>query len=108
MLMLPSQLDLFGGQMLAYPTRKALNLPENTPRHYDFGLKNNEERRALIENIYASLNDAGRSMEDGEPDQILQEAYRAFDANVQVYSEEPLWIDGMRGGFNIVYGSLKR
>jgi heme oxygenase len=100
--------DLFGGQMLAYPTRKALNLPENTPRHYNFNLKSGEDRRLLIENIYGSLNEAGQTMDSGELDAVLQEAYGAFAANVKVYSEEPLWIDSLRGGVNIFVGAIAR
>ena len=51
--------DLFGGSVLAAPTRAALVLPPGTPRHYTFSLPAEGGRRALIEDVYRSLNIAG-------------------------------------------------
>ena len=48
--------DLFGGQALALPTRLALRLGEESPRHYDFG-NFGRERRANIEAVYGAIND---------------------------------------------------
>merc|ERR1719343_987554 len=51
--------DLFGGQMLALPTRAALALAEGTPRHYSFDLPKDGGRRAYIEEVYLAINEAG-------------------------------------------------
>jgi heme oxygenase len=56
--------DLFGGSMLARPTRAALRLADGTPRNYTFTLPSDEAggRRAYIEAVYASLNEAGAGL----------------------------------------------
>lgn len=60
--------DLMGGQVLGTPTRIALGLPCNTPRHYTFAFPARagdelelfaSDRAAYIQSLYASINDAG-------------------------------------------------
>jgi len=97
--------DLFGGQMLAFPTRVALALPADTPRHYNFDLPA-EGRRALIEQIYQSINAAGNLLSAEERDAVADEAMQAFQYNIGVYSEEPIYFDALRGSANICTGYI--
>lgn len=98
--------DLFGGQMLGAPTAAALSLPVGTPRHYVFNLEGTSRHQA-IEDLYSTLNEAGNMVSDGACDDIVAEAMRAFDANVRVYAEEPMWVDAMKGVFNAATGLAK-
>eukprot|EP00928_Gymnodinium_smaydae_P011753 TRINITY_DN14306_c1_g2_i1.p1 TRINITY_DN14306_c1_g2~~TRINITY_DN14306_c1_g2_i1.p1 ORF type:complete len:288 (-),score=57.94 TRINITY_DN14306_c1_g2_i1:143-961(-) len=98
--------DLFGGQMLAAPTRAALSLAPGTPRHYTFDLPAEGGRRAYIEEVYKSLNDAGSILSKESFDATIAEALRAFEYNVAVYSEEPYYLDAIRGGMNVCSGFL--
>lgn len=95
--------DLFGGQMLGYPTEVALALPANTPRHYIFAFPRGE-RRDYIEQIYRSLNDAGQQLTPEAFEEVIQEALAAFDYNKSLYSEEPYVLDGVRGAMNVCTG----
>jgi heme oxygenase len=99
--------DLFGGQMLGFPTAAALDLPAGTPRHYDFGFGQGSGclgRRGTIEAVYASLNDAGEQLGDAGRAACVEEALGAFAANVNVYAEEPMWADAARGALNVAVG----
>jgi heme oxygenase len=96
--------DLFGGQMLALPTRAALCLPAATPRHYDFALPDGCDRRAFIEDVYADLNVAGDALAPDAFDAVVREALRAFEHNVALYSEEPMLLDAARGVLNVALG----
>eukprot|EP00930_Biecheleria_cincta_P058567 TRINITY_DN44384_c0_g1_i1.p1 TRINITY_DN44384_c0_g1~~TRINITY_DN44384_c0_g1_i1.p1 ORF type:complete len:286 (-),score=48.69 TRINITY_DN44384_c0_g1_i1:183-1040(-) len=102
--------DLFGGQMLAMPTRAALSLPADTPRHYAFAFPTLEEgaanggRRAYIEDVYRSLNCAGDMLSADARAAIADEALMAFKYNIDVYSEEPMFVDALRGGVNMCTG----
>lgn len=96
--------DLFGGQMLGFPTRAALALPAGTPRHYVFDLA---DRRAYIDGVYGSLNVAGEQLPAEALDAVVQEAMLAFRMNVEVYSEEPMYIDAVKGGVRVCGGSLR-
>lgn len=104
--------DLFGGQMLALPTRLALSLPVETPRHYMFELPPVEDsggkggRRAFIEEVYQSINRAGELMTDEARSAVADEALRAFEHNIDVYTEEPIHLDAVRGATNICTGYL--
>merc|ERR1711924_261529 len=104
--------DLFGGQMLALPYRHALCLPVDTPRHYTFTLPPMEDcgekggRRALIGQVYGSLNEADAMLTDEARDAVTSEATQAFQYNIDVYSEEPIYLDALRGGANMVTGYL--
>jgi len=100
--------DLFGGQMLAGPTRAALALDAGTPRHYTFDLPESGGRRALIEEVYLSLNEAGALLSEEAFDAVVQESFKAFGHNVDVYSEEPIWLDAARGSFNICAGYARQ
>jgi len=69
-------------QALGLPTRVALGLEQGTPRHYDFKLQDGEGgggggRRALVESVYASLNEAGEAVGGGEAGRhdVVVEAY---------------------------------
>mmetsp|Transcript_108320 Transcript_108320/g.169383 ORF Transcript_108320/g.169383 Transcript_108320/m.169383 type:complete len:277 (-) Transcript_108320:151-981(-) len=97
--------DLFGGQMLALPTRVALSLPADTPRHYAFTLPQ-EGRRALIEQVYQSLNNAGDMLSAEARDGVADEAMQAFQYNIKVYAEEPIYLDALRGTANICTGYI--
>jgi hypothetical protein len=138
--------DLFGGSMLAMPTRvwvflsafrvchpfrqpadchwlvtavprRAIGLAPDTPRHYTFSLPPVEEggRRAYIEQVYQSLNVAGDGLlsssgeEEGQQhwDAVIEETKTAFRHNIAVYSEEPMYMDGLRGCLNVATGMLR-
>lgn len=102
--------DLFGGQMLALPTRAALSLPANTPRHYAFDFPPLEEgeaksgRREYIEQVYRSLNCAGDMLNADFRAAVADEASMAFKYNIDVYSEEPMFVDAFWGGVNMCTG----
>lgn len=102
--------DLFGGQMLAGPTRLALALPAETPRHYHFeklslgGEGARRGRRAFIEDVYRSLNEAGEMLPAEGREKVADEASHAFRCNIDVYSEEPIYVDSLRGILNICTG----
>lgn len=106
--------DLFGGQMLAAPTRAALALKKGTPRHYDFGLEQAESkeaggaRRAMIEEVYGTLNEAGELMSDSEREEVVAEARDAFRLNAVVYGEEPMVLDAALGVLNIGTGFMAK
>lgn len=95
--------DLFGGQMLGYPTRLALSLPPDTPRHYifDFGAV---ERREYIEQVYRSLNAAGEKLSSEAFEDTTSEALTAFRYNQEVYSEQPYVVAGIHGALNVCTG----
>lgn len=95
--------DLFGGQALATPYRVALGLAHGTPRHYTFALPEGG-RREYIADIYASLNEAGEMLPAEEGECVVQEALLAFRYNIDVYSEEPMYLDAVRGVANICSG----
>ncbi|CAE8601079.1 unnamed protein product [Polarella glacialis] len=104
--------DLFGGSVLASPTRAALSLPKDTPRHYAFDLPaaaagqtgTGDGRRAFIEEVYSSFNEVGEMLDPEDFSKVVAESRRAFQFNVGVYGEEPMIYDAMRGSFNIVTG----
>lgn len=100
--------DFFGGSVLATPYRVALGLPDATPRHYEFDFNaqaSGGNRRALVEGVYSSINEAATHMTMDQEDQVAEEAMRAFQHNVHVYSEDgKLYRDSFRGGFNVVTG----
>jgi heme oxygenase len=93
--------DLFGGQMLASPYNMALGLDSNTPRHYTFDITN---RREFIETLYRDINTAGEILPEPQKKQVVEEATTAFRHNIQVYTEEPVLVDAMKGGINVVVG----
>jgi heme oxygenase len=104
--------DLFGGQMLGRPTWAALRLPE-PPRHYVF----DGDRRALIESVYESLNEAGTTLEAtgaddrGGEDRLaapVDEALHAFRLNADVYGEEPMVADAVVGALRAASGLVLR
>ena len=126
--------DLFGGSVLAAPTRAALTLPADTPRHYSFALPP-DGRRAFIESVYSSLNvrvaldasmnrsdrvqddlaaaclaaqDAGNALPAAQVDEVVQEALHAFAHNIAVYGEEPMAFDAVRGVAKTVIGFAKQ
>lgn len=108
--------DLFGGQALAGPTRAALALKPGTPRHYMFDLPEDEtlaeptcakqRRRAFIEAVYRSINEAGQELSPEAFQAVIDEALLAFKSNVAVYSEEPMLLDSIRGALNVGTGFL--
>lgn len=99
--------DLFGGQMLGTPTRLALSLPAGTPRHYSFSLPP-AGRRAYIEEVYRSINEAGEMLAPDAFSETVEEALRAFEYNVDVYREEPMLLDAARGVANVCAGYAVR
>ena len=74
-------------------------------------------RRAYIESLYESLNVAGdtiRSSSTNADDQdqknwdaVIEETKLAFRHNIAVYSEEPMWMDGLRGCANVAIGMVR-
>jgi hypothetical protein len=89
--------------MLAAPYNLALGLPAGTPRHYAFEFAGT--RREFIEDVYASLNDAGEGVDHAV---VTAEALVAFRKNVDVYTEEPVALDAARGAANLVAGGARR
>eukprot|EP00466_Bigelowiella_natans_P002875 jgi/Bigna1/130533/aug1.11_g5241 len=114
--------DLFGGQMLGEPTRLALSLPLQTPRHYRFQIGELDgpeveegkgsvavhSRGELIESLYEALNDSGRELEDDDFKAVVDEALRAFEFNKAVYTEDsPLLLAAVSGVANVTAGFLR-
>jgi len=99
--------DLFGGQMLAAPTRYALApaVLEGTPRHYEFG-EFGANRKESIEMLYEAFNAAGGSLgSNAAVQEVVDEARLAFAHNIEVYSEEGgLWTGATVGVANMVVG----
>ena len=114
--------DLMGGQVLATPTRLALGLNSDSPKQYSFDLNyadnngggNRLTRKDYVEKIYQDLNASGDILtkdienrqvgRDTVLEEIVEEARSAFQHNVDVYSEEPIWIDSLLGLKNIIGG----
>ena len=88
---------------MAFPTRKALQLSSNSPSHYtfDFG---ESGRQVFIEDLYRSLNDAGDLLSEDQKIQVVEECRVAFRCNVEMYSEEPYYVDAAKGLYNIAKG----
>lgn len=111
--------DLMGGSVLATPTRLALGLKSDSPQQYsfDFNIDGGEKeltRKEYVEKIYFDLNASGDILlgsidKDDEKggailEQVVDEARSAFRHNIEVYSEEPIYMDSLKGLFNIVSG----
>lgn len=90
--------------MLAGPTRVALGLAEGTPRHYGFELPAEGGRRVYINSLYASLNEAGAMLHAEAFDATVQEAAKAFEHNIDLFGEEPFYLDSVRGALNVCSG----
>lgn len=98
---------------------RALGLAPGTPRHYTFSLPPADQggRRAYIESLYESLNVAGATIrssganadDHGQEhwDAVIEETKVAFRHNIAVYSEEPMWMDGLRGCANVAIGMVR-
>jgi len=102
--------DLMGGQVLGTPTRLALGLKEGTPRQYSFHYENDMDRKMYVEKIYKDLNDSGDMvcpLKSDELESIISEARTAFKCNIDVYSEEPMWIESALGLKNIAVGYFR-
>jgi len=97
--------DLMGGQMLAKPTQLALGLPQGTITQYSFEFPT--DRKAYVESLYADLNEAGKDLSEEEFDAVVKEAVLCFELNAAMYSEEPMLMDSVKGGLNVVLGVLK-
>jgi len=99
--------DLMGGQFLAAPTRYALSpaVGEGTPRHYDFGAFG-AERKASVERLYASFNEAGDALaSEAARRAVVEEVLLAYRHNVAVYTEEgAVWSGALRGAANLAGG----
>eukprot|EP00956_Cyclotella_meneghiniana_P012174 scaffold17271_cov69-Cyclotella_meneghiniana.AAC.13 len=113
--------DLMGGQVLATPTRLALGLNSDSPKQYSFDLNYvvnggmiRLTRKEYVEKIYQDLNVSGDILTENIKDRqlgrdtvledIVKEARSAFQHNVEVYSEEPIWMDSLLGLKNIIGG----
>jgi len=104
--------DLMGGSVLGEPTRLALGLEGDGPRQYRFEFGG--DRRGYVEAVYRDLNGAGDVLVEGEEEvgneerleEVVAEARAAFGWNVEVYGEEPIGVDSVRGVKNIVVGWL--
>ena len=100
--------DLFGGQALAAPTRLALGLGLQSPRHYTFDFGEFGGRRALIEALYEEINTAGeRLRDDDQRAAVVGEAELAFAHNVAVYREEGRLVgDSVVAAANLLKGAV--
>lgn len=102
--------DLMGGQVLGTPTRLALGLKEGTPRQYSFTYDEGMDRKMYVEKIYKDLNDSGDMicpMKSDKLESIVSEARTAFKCNIDVYSEEPMWVESALGLKNIALGYFR-
>lgn len=99
--------DLFGGQMLAGPYRAALKLDKGTPRHYIFDLPEAGGRREYIEDVYRGFNEVGERLSPEARDAVVAEALRAFQYNVDVYSEEGIAVDSVKGSLKVAVGYVR-
>merc|ERR1719491_866025 len=102
--------DLMGGQVLGTPTRLALGLKEGTPRQYLFEYESDMDRKTYVEKIYKDLNHSGDMvcpLKSDELESIISEARTAFKCNIDVYSEEPMWIESALGLKNIAVGYFR-
>jgi len=110
--------DLMGGSVLGTPTRLALGLKDGSPQQYGFDLNFNGqvlERKAYVEQVYHNLNSSGDILAKNKGrdsnvilEEIVNEARSAFKLNIQVYSEEPIYLDAVVGLKNILSGYLLR
>jgi len=99
--------DLFGGSMLGFPTRAALNLPADAPRFYRFPASVEERRSEYIEHVYASINAEGKRLDEHTRGLLVEEARAAFAHNAAVYAERPyFYLGAAAGGANIVKGLI--
>ena len=100
--------DLFGGLALAAPTRLALGLGPQSPRHYTFDFGEFGGRRALIEALYEEINTAGeRLRDDDQRAAVVREAELAFAHNVAVYREEGRLVgDSVVAAANLLKGAV--
>lgn len=115
--------DLMGGQVLATPTKLALGLEK--VEQYSFDISGNDNglgRKGYVEQIYKDLNISGNLLlsNDGEIqseseseneqdkndkiEEIVSEARIAFQHNIHVYAEEPIYLDSIVGLKNIISG----
>jgi len=102
--------DLMGGQALGTPTRLALDLKERAPRQYTFNYEEGMDRKMYVEKIYKDLNESGDIICPNKSDKlesVIAEARTAFKCNIDVYSEEPMWIESAVGLKNIVLGYIR-
>lgn len=117
--------DLMGGQVLATPTKLALGLDHDVEQYsFDF-MDHGMNRKEYVERIYKDLNisgslllesrgvDKGTSNDDDLSseellEEIVDEARLAFRHNIEVYAEEPIYIDSLIGLKNIVTGYIFR
>merc|ERR1712125_232516 len=110
--------DLMGGSVLGTPTRLALGLSRGSPQQYYFDFTFDGQvlsRKAYVEQIYRDLNASGNILagNGGRDDnvtleKIVDEARSAFKHNIEVYSEEPIYLQSFMGLKNIVTGYLLR
>ena len=119
--------DLMGGQVLATPTKLALGLDHDVEQYsFDF-VEHGMNRKEYVERIYKDLNIAGnllseskrvsKGSNDSNDDDfvshellegIVDEARLAFQHNIKVYAEEPIYLDSIIGLKNIVTGYMFR
>ena len=100
--------DLFGGSMLGRPTRAALMMP-HTPAFYVHDTTVTQDRRAFIEQLYASLNEAGQAarLDEAATARLVTEAEAAFALNAELYREAAPQGTGLAGlvGLALVGGA---
>ena len=101
--------DMFGGQMLATPTRHALGLAHVTQYDFDWSAFNaSADRKEAVETLYETLNHAGDVMSPEARVDAVGEARLAFSLNVDVYKEDgSLALDAVRGCANVVGGAVR-
>eukprot|EP00239_Pterosperma_sp_CCMP1384_P011294 CAMPEP_0197863398 /NCGR_PEP_ID=MMETSP1438-20131217/40820_1 /TAXON_ID=1461541 /ORGANISM="Pterosperma sp., Strain CCMP1384" /LENGTH=265 /DNA_ID=CAMNT_0043481275 /DNA_START=259 /DNA_END=1056 /DNA_ORIENTATION=- len=80
--------DLFGGSMLGFPTRIALNLPDE-PQFYRFPAKVEDNRQLYVEEVYQAINQQGVEFDEAKRQRIVQVAIEAFKHNAEVLTEAP-------------------
>lgn len=104
--------DLFGGSMLGWPTRLALQLPE-TPRFYVHPQEVANGRRETVEGIYEALNEAGAQLTPAQTKAVVDEAALAFGLNAALYKEGVggagvgMLAGAAVGGVRVAVGHLK-
>jgi len=58
--------------------------------------------------LYEDINPAGYSITKEQQDSVVEEAMLVFCHNINVYTEEPIYLDSLKGGMNIVVGFGRR
>ena len=80
--------DLFGGSMLGWPTRRALDLPDVPAFYVHDAPAIQDARFEYVERVYEAINRAGSDLDAAGTMAVADEARHAFALNAAVYGED--------------------